>query len=474
MQKHAYNTLTQKNFVVGTRTNDEELNVGASDGSPVDEYALVFRELFCIAAAELARTLNEPLENMGVLHDEIMPTGQDYHKRSRNRNLLEIISSGISSRRQHVFGRGQLLFVVRHLSSAEADVLRIKGLRFAPIHTLSDNLATSLKVDEHLLLRELNRMRNHTELAEGFAPGLHLAYFALRPAGNSFDILVRANARNRLPSLRFPLEHSVDSQLRYIQQLNGMSVYACLEYLNRMAEGSGDSDEQAFASQTADTIETLRDSIKDPNLSGAFFNANPFSIPFETPSLESSFHQAQILILSTVLHRQSRAPGPKFEFIPLSLFKAQQQVFKNSPDHGRFALRVHREFSSPVGQKKSSDAQKQAPQTSTAVYELSPLSSWDCKATQPKDTSDRLEDDDSSEHNLIQGQPVGGIMISQEVSVSVENDEVGLLRSSSGESEPPAKLGLWNDKRTLGTAMRQTDDPDNFVDLMYTACVCRS
>ncbi len=38
-------------------------------------FARVFKELFCVAAQQLANTLHEPLEKIGVLFEEPMDTG---------------------------------------------------------------------------------------------------------------------------------------------------------------------------------------------------------------------------------------------------------------------------------------------------------------------------------------------------------------------------------------------------------------
>lgn len=58
------------------RLGSADLNLLNEEGSPIDNYPIVFRELFCIAAADLANDLNQPLENAGILYGEILNTGQ--------------------------------------------------------------------------------------------------------------------------------------------------------------------------------------------------------------------------------------------------------------------------------------------------------------------------------------------------------------------------------------------------------------
>ena len=44
-------------------------------GDPIEHYSAVFRELFCVAAAEIAEDIQFPLHNLGVLFDDVVPTG---------------------------------------------------------------------------------------------------------------------------------------------------------------------------------------------------------------------------------------------------------------------------------------------------------------------------------------------------------------------------------------------------------------
>jgi hypothetical protein len=69
----------------GTENSATYIN---EQGTPIKNYSFIFRELFCTAAADLAADLHEPLEDSGMMFDEIIRTGQPsqaHSKGSRNR-----------------------------------------------------------------------------------------------------------------------------------------------------------------------------------------------------------------------------------------------------------------------------------------------------------------------------------------------------------------------------------------------------
>jgi hypothetical protein len=82
MRRHLYHTSTHPG---SQPESNSEINLNDNEGKVVKDYSIIFRELFCIAAADLAEHMNEPLENIGILFDEIFNTGRTAASKSEAR-----------------------------------------------------------------------------------------------------------------------------------------------------------------------------------------------------------------------------------------------------------------------------------------------------------------------------------------------------------------------------------------------------
>ena len=159
--------------------------VGSVDGSAGD-YSTLFKKLFCVAAKELADIVQLPLEDIGVLDGTIMNTGT-LSKSARLRLLRGIstrhneLDNAEKGRLSMVFGRGQLLFLVRRASRSQASRLRSTGHRFATISNVAELLARSMEVTKEELLPQLRRMRDQSETERLLEPGVHLGLFRSTP-----------------------------------------------------------------------------------------------------------------------------------------------------------------------------------------------------------------------------------------------------------------------------------------------------
>jgi hypothetical protein len=76
-----------------------ETNLLNSHGSLIEDYSIVFRELFCVAAGDLADDMKQLLDKMGVLYDEITLTGQGAIKGKKNDAAADLDIEGLSSGR---------------------------------------------------------------------------------------------------------------------------------------------------------------------------------------------------------------------------------------------------------------------------------------------------------------------------------------------------------------------------------------
>jgi len=506
MRNHLYNASRRRE---SQSSSKDQINHGSGEGEPRDDPTVIFREVFCVAAADLAEQLNEPLENIGILFDEILSTGQAKTSSkskvpwSSRESSKDLESDG---RAMAALGRGQLLFVVRRANKREAERFAASGYRFTELQNVAQIITRSMQINCSDLVGRLTSMYEYSSDTNALKPGVHLACFAIRASvRGGFDVLVRKDARSKLPTMQLPLD-SLDSwQLNFLSQLDGYYVNTCVKFLKeRLASQDITKREQTFARQLYGAIVTLDEQIGDTFFTDAQLIAKPISVPcYGSGGDNSKASYAALITFRIIVPIQFRAQGPKVAFTPLSFFRTQQCVYKNSPDHARFARAIHKEFGPLVNKKRMSIKDEVAsldsgssqrnlskrlksnvkglsdvptksegvPKAHTGISRG--LRFW--RRRQPSGeirASPKVAPDGSSEIELVQTQTFGGIMVSQEVSVDVRNFE-GFSRQkdwahddeSGGTDTGEIQMG------TTGEAMKEVDDSETFVDRLLAICI---
>ena len=448
MQRHIHQSGV-KNSRPATRVeHDPELD----QDQLTDDYSILFRELFCIAAAELANDLAIPLEDVGVLHDFIVSTGRrsnPIYKKGRTDVEKQMTAS--------YAGKGQLLFLAQQVSPRRAENLQAAGYRFADIHNVLPILSRSMRIEANVISNQLKSIRKYTENTTDLKPGVHMALFAVRAAvTGGFDILVRQEARNQLPTIQMPWDSLSPEQLDYLKIMNSMNTSDCMEYLQHTIEAAAPEEVQ-FASFLMEALRTLRELIHMiPN--DAILVSQPIEVPVQ--KTDDGRSTATLIVFRLMAPIHSRSLWLQLLFVPLNFFKMQQRLYEGSPDHAVFQRQLHREFSG----NRDLQSSPTPGGTSTAdirgsMMKVDKLLSRDSLRTPGKRTirtrsmphlprpqaarlhriirRDRHEEDlslrkmkshTSSETGLVDYHPLrqhsfGGIMISQEVTVNVKSEK---------------------------------------------------
>ena len=508
-----------------------EINLSTDQGAPIEEYSIIFRELFCVAAADLADDMNRPLEDIGVLFDQIISTGQKPKARGRKRtspaSSVDLERDGLSL---PMLGRGQLLFVVSQVEKREAEHLQAAGFRFAIPGHVGPILARSMQVDRDELLRQVDNMREYASGTHVLDPGVHMAFFCVRAAvQRGFDVLARRDARNQLPTMQLPFQTLENWQLEYLSAMNSYSVNACIKYLNNVAaSSSAPLKEQLFASPLLSALQALKDEINDPIFEDALLIAQPIPAPCRGRNETSPPGLATLVVFRLIAPIHTRAPGQKLEWIPLEFFRMQQHVYPNSPDHAVFARAIYREFAPvldvhgrpSIADSKSGKYLNVPTLRTTRISSISAPRTPDSQASNLEENVDlvgkpmptltrkdsrlvkrpgklrlwskntprqdeQMKGDNSSEKNLVdinvaEPQGFGGIMVSQEISVDVSE--------SHYPSPPPGDESPTEGKRGIGIEMvemrsptvkngivaevsREESEKETYVDQLFSICV---
>ncbi|KAL8711626.1 MAG: hypothetical protein Q9220_004036 [cf. Caloplaca sp. 1 TL-2023] len=406
------------------------------------DFGTTFKELFCIAASELAESIQQPLENVGALFESMMFTSTFDRPRSnklfsrtaKSDNSLSQVENGEG---QPSFGRGQLLFLVRRVTHREAVRLQAAGFNFAALTNIMSQLSQTMEVSRGELsvqLHQIHRSLNSDSMLES---GVHLACFALRPKFHgTWDVLINKDHKNLLPSVRLTQSSLAEWQMSVIKELDNLTARECFLHLQgRMSIAQ--NQEEIFLSEVERAITSLASQIDHPLFEDARLLARPFSIPCRTPGSSRSRQKATVIMFRVIADAHFSSPlNGRFEFGSSRLFRAQQHVYPRSPDHGAFARKIHLEFADLAEASAGGVAPSEAPtprRISTISKESfpdSPTSEQAWPSTRPlahrRSTGDvRLGTKKCKKSHAL----FGGIHVQHEISVDVnevhEQDNTG-------------------------------------------------
>lgn len=332
-------------------TNDA--NMMSDQGTPIEDYSVVFRDLFCTAAAELADDFHIPLEKIGILYDDILSTGTAPVDTTKKKRRIDIEREAQALLHQNS-GSGQLLFLAQRASLREAYELQCAGYRFATPSNVIKNLAASVQSGEKVMLERLDMVRDYVKTDHSLAPGVHVACFTIRaslkPGRGGFEVLARKDASNLLPTMQVPIDKLEEWQVSYLEKYSNLAVIPVLKQLRKASMPSNASEpERNFAKLLFTTIESLKEEIDDLFFNDATFISQPIEAPCRGPTADSPPGTATLLVFKIIVPLQSRAPGKKLDFVPVNFFKMQQFVYPNSPDHAAFERRTYKEFAPVLG-----------------------------------------------------------------------------------------------------------------------------
>ena len=430
---------------IGLRSSDSR---STSSAIREEDYARTFKELFCVAASDIANLLQVPLGDVGLLHGSIVCTGTLSKDRTwksyRNlwkQNGIDHAEKGLSP---NLFGRGQLLFLTRRVNRIESEHFQALGYRFANISNVVEFLARSMEISQAQLRPHLEDMHRRCEREHFLEPGVHLACFALRPVlQRGFDIIVRKDIDYLLPTVQLSNSRLEQWQLEIIQAMNNWTVATCRERLQGMLLFVK-HPEQKFARQLFDAITALASEVDSPFFQDARLVARPLLAPAVYFKGCQPQQQAQFLAFRIIADNHEFSSSYKnYKLVPSKFFLVQQHAYRNSKDNDVFGRRILREFAAITERCNSSgapithDTRSFLPRSMGSglgfmrrrARSASPARSspW---LSRTQSTTHRVLDDlvlDDSELTLIDSSPkqsFGGIHVLSEVEIDIKKTEL--------------------------------------------------
>ncbi|GME28140.1 hypothetical protein GTA08_BOTSDO01089 [Neofusicoccum parvum] len=277
---------------------------------PEVDYSIIFREHFCVAAAELAANMGTTIQKLGTLWEEILMTGTTAAEiktkslRRTSKAPPDDVEAGLTIPAPALFGRGQLLFVVRELQKEEC----------------ADLIAS----------------------------------------GYSWDVLVTRDEPFHLPKINILPEAPNDAMLSFLNYLDNRTIADFSRYINgglnaQKSECRWTDEEAAFAEKLRDGIKLLQTLIPEHFFRQAVFTSRPL----RDYTVGTSSRLATIFSFCIIpdVHMSS-IKSPHLMYTPLSFFRCRQHIHRGSPDHAVLAHSIHREFNEIRAHQQKEHGQK--------------------------------------------------------------------------------------------------------------------
>lgn len=330
------------------------------DEDTYTDYALLFKERFCTAAASMASSMNWPIEKLGVLYDKIVETGvlQKDDKGSKRNTLIDhryAAAPDYEASKTSLFGKGQVMFITSEVDPTEADGLLNAGFKFASVQHVGRNICHAMQIPLSTLEFHISGLKRYVEnLHSPDKQGTCLTFYALipKPHHKGFDVAVKKDKLDQLPDVKLLEGPPQPWQMDILNQLDGQRVSWILSALedrtSRSAIPTSNLQEQRFVSNLYDAIKTLTQPFPYEWTKEARFWSKQlvahYSFGRQTPTILFSFtvigDMHASIDTSDVLTRT-----------PRSFFEARHRCYAGSPDHAILARDIHRTFA-PVFAKR--------------------------------------------------------------------------------------------------------------------------
>lgn len=312
-------------------------------------FAPIFKQLFCVAAQQLATLIHEPLERVGVLFEESLETGatpvaaQGKGNSTPVGDTFEYGSDVEGGAKAVTVAKGKYLFLNRRLTEVERDKFAALGYRFAPVGQISETLAKSMQTNRERLVNRFERMDLNTTEKALPPPGVHLACFMLRPSVyKSFDVLVNKSCQSQLPYTTIQSHQFSHQEMYQLRPYNDMAVSDVMKALANRGNGVQLPDDVRWNLYNA--FVKLVDMIGDPSIMmEAKFSIKEFRVRCRR-SLQTDMTFCTFLTVRVLRNIHATSGTKALTYVPLSFFSAQQHELDIGYTDEDFADTMRDEF----------------------------------------------------------------------------------------------------------------------------------
>ncbi|UPX16931.1 uncharacterized protein EKO05_0007312 [Ascochyta rabiei] len=401
-------------------------------------YSATFRELFCVTAYDIAKTLDTGLHNLGNLYEEVVTTGtsmsitRTVFKDTNGRK--EILAADVANKDMEtgmanpiLFGRGQMLVLTKKADLSEVKRLQNLGYHFANVDQVGDNLARSLQVSRDDLHDMVDRWHAYTERMPSIpTSGTYLASFLLQPAPGmrGLDVIVPRANPDGLPMVKMTDRELSARELKLLAGFNGLSLDECLARTGQRSDTVTEGEDEFLEGFRYSLLDLLQHAPESA-LHSAIFSAKQLDIAHgmggqkeRSPATVFAFCGIKEIYIQSL---QSLT----LKCIPMSVFQTYLRSYPGSPDHQILAIRNHKEFAMLT---QTPSIPKEATQRSSKWHlKLRPYRSTTSDMTlQPDSISEKgLVNSASPCADASSSHPWGGIMVTSTQQITHDESKSG-------------------------------------------------
>jgi hypothetical protein len=302
----------------------------------------IFKQLFCVTAAQLAGALHEALDNIGVLFEEPLETGT-LHLFKVSKQLQGRTETDVESDASNL-GRGKYLFLNRQLTKDSADRFAAMGYRFASIDHVAELIARNMDVKPERMMAHLERMKTAV-MPDVLQPrGVHVGCFMVRPSiHQSFDILVPAKSQNQLPMVSLKLYLLTTWHRQILEKYDERPLGEVLRTLHRQSH-SGAAERDFIYNLHAALLQLVDDVGEMAFMVNAILSVKAIEIRPSQSANEGDSDRCTILTVRIMNDIHAKPPAG-MRYVPLGFFGAQQLIEAGDPvEKLRWEQRVRSEF----------------------------------------------------------------------------------------------------------------------------------
>lgn len=336
-------------------------------------FAPIFKQLFCVAAQQLAVSVHEPLERLGTLFEEPLDTGAvcvNVPAKPLDLSPAKSFSTNDIEAEpgSQMITRGKYFFINRRLNRTEVARFASLGYRFASVDQIADPLAKSMQVNRDNMVAHIERMRISTSSENLLPPGLHLACFMLRPSMyKSFDVLVPELRQSQLPYTTVHSSAFSQGQMAQLKAFDDLSMREVMKLLANPSTGLELREECRW--QLYNAFVKLLEVVGDTDtMMQAKFSTKEFDVPCQSNS-DNGPTTCTLLTVRSIRNIHATSARKDLTYIPLTFFCAQQQIQALDGPDEVFAQKVHSEF----GHLLQQDAEKDANSSNNRISRKSSL-----------------------------------------------------------------------------------------------------
>lgn len=441
------------------------------DEESYHDSTILFREGYCVAAADLAEQLQKPLDQIGPLYDQVLGTGL----LTAYQNGIRTLDNG-GSQQSAIFEKGQLLFYARRLTCLEMDHYIAAGFRFAPFNRVESVIANTMQIPVGLLAIQMQRVQDYAYRVSVPSPPKQGTYFvcfaALARIRDSFRVLVPLDRQDDLPDVQVSPHNLNPGQLDYLKRYTGWTAERVIRDL-RLKEQNWDvledGEEKAFIIMLRTALASLTTKLGERWLMDLVFCAEPIMLRYGATKAQRDGMTMVFGFTRLVdIHQPARKLPAGLTLANWDLVRMRQHYYPGCNDHGRIRREIHAEFGPLLTKHEAVARSEDRRVKSRKISRTRSALSEDSDVLKPDSWLEgaHLEARRGSIDSIIEhSQPWGGILATTNTVIE-------------GRSKSGIELRNLTPQVTAGaSATLKTKEPETYVDCLYEQAkshACRS